>query len=779
MRTFFLLLRKNLFKRKAFAFSIVALSTIAVIFLLTTLGALSENSKTYDTSYEVSKSPDLLLSFSQNNYRKSYTSELKKMDNIKDVDTIETYSGLLEDEENGDTNVLLRSKGINTFRVEDGGNSTLNINETYLPIYLKDSLSLKKNDTIDVKINSQTIQLKIVGFFEDTVFGSPIMRYNQVLINDGTYDQILKMDSSENIIKNFFIQVNFNKPPLDEDFTAYVTNKTENFEGTEIADFIYDKTFTKKAYVMIPTVLSLVLLLATAFIVLVSFFVLRYAILTSLESDYTQIGVMKALGFTNKQIKYQFMIQFHVLILLGGGVGLLASTQTIPRLTSVFLNSNGIIGDNSIPWGQMIVLLAIFIFLNSTIILFSLRKLKNITPVKALQMGQLSDGNKGIKSIPLERISILPLYISIPIKQLSTRFKQYISLMLVAFFFSFLLLSVLTLSKSFEKENEVFKLLGMPKNDVVLQIAKPAEDKEEIIRQLVNQIEKKYPINSYSSFFQTSLKVEKQSMVALVYSDLRNKVDLSEGRYPKTKNEILITSNVSKQFNKNVNDTLKVSTKKDNSEDFKVVGVYQSVNNVGFTIHMLDTGYSKLNKNYSPVQYVVDLENDSDVSKTIKQFSTNKDNINITDGLKSNKNLIETIQTGLLLMTLVVLILSFSISSVIILLLSTISINRESLELGIMKSLGYTSAQLRCQFATRFVMATTFGTTFGIISALLGGNKMFSTLLSMAGLTSLDLKFSIGNLVFVVSFFVFVSFLFSYVSSRKIKNVNVKNLLVD
>ncbi|MBO0441447.1 ABC transporter permease [Candidatus Enterococcus ikei] len=779
MRTFLLLLRKNLFKRKAFAFSIVALSAIAIIFLLTTLGSLSENGKTYDTSYEASKSPDLLFSFSQNNYRKSYTSELKKMDNIKNIETIETYSGLLEDEKNGDTNVLLRSQGINTFRVEDGGNGTLNVNETYVPIYLKDSLSLKKNDTIDVKLNSQIIQLKIVGFFEDTVFGSPIMRYNQVLINDGTYDQISKMDTSENIIKNFFIQVNFNKPPLDEDFTAYVTNKMENFEGTEIADFIYDKTFTKKAYVMIPTVLSLVLLLATAFIVFVSFFVLRYAILTSLESDYTQIGVMKALGFTNRKIKYQFMIQFHVLILLGGILGLLVSTQAIPRLTSVFLNSNGIIGDNSVPWGQMIVLLAVFILLNSLIILFSLRKLKNITPVKALRMGQLSDGDKGKKSISLDRLSILPLSISISIKQLSTRFKQYTSLMLVAFFFSFLLLSVLTLSKAFEKENEVFKLLGMPKNDVVLQIAETTEDKEETIRQLVKQIDEKYPVNSYSSFFQTSLKVEKQSMVALVYGDLKNKVDLSAGRYPKAENEILITSNVSEQFNKNVNDTLKVSTKKENSENFKIVGIYQSVNNVGLNIHMLDTGYSKLNKNYSSVQYVVDLENDSDISKTIKQFSTNKDNINITDGLKSNKNLIETIQTGLLLMTLVVLILSFSISSVIILLLSTISINRESLELGIMKSLGYTSAQLRCQFATRFVMATTFGTTFGIISALLGGNKMFSTLLSMAGLTSLDLKFSIGNLVFVVSFFVFVSFLFSYVSSRKIKNVNVKNLLVD
>ncbi|MDR0917932.1 MAG: FtsX-like permease family protein [Oscillospiraceae bacterium] len=777
MRAVFVVLKRNMRKRILFSAVILIMSAITTMILSTTLGAIEKNSQIYDDSYIGTSSPDLVLSFSESNYDNTYEDFFLNNNNVSDVKVLKSYMGVLK-KENAE-NIIFFSQYNDQSKLNYDSEKEFHEGDIFLPLYMESAFELSIGDSVTVDIGSDSKSFNIIGFYEDPVFGSPIMRYKQGIISKKDYKWFEDNESKINPQKNFFLYVNYN---LDgNNFKVVNDSVLKDFGKASLAEFSYDKDFVKKAYVMIPTILTLILCLATLFLIIISLFILRHAILTAIDADFVNIGIMKSMGFTKSQIKKIFSFQYILISALGAILGFIASFFTIPLLTQIYLNSNGIFYSGNISAIIPILVTIGIIMFVAVNVMIVVNKTKKISPVQAITIGKLPEKTSHKMDISLKSRNNFTLNLKMAFKQILKKKRQYISLLIVCLFFSFLLLSTLNLMKSFSNEDELVKLLGMPKSDIVLSINNPLAAKEKDVIDVKNQIEKKYHVSYFSSFEQTSIMADSENIVVLVYEHFNPNMnaELSSGRLPENKNEVLLTSSVIKLLNKQVGDNLVLSVE-ENKETFIIVGTYQSVNNVGLNMQMLRSGYESLKPDYSPLRYVVNFNSslsNEQLDNIINEHKDINESVFINNGSQNIKSLVGTIKQGLILANLVIAMLSILICLIIVLFIGLITLRRESVDFGILKVIGFTSRQLRFQFVLRFVIVVTFGCLVGELLSNFLSESLFSTLLSMAGLTKLHIPMYAPNVILVLLFMNVVSIVVGLLTSLRMKRIRSRELI--
>ena len=104
---------------------------------------------------------------------------------------------------------------------------------------------------------------------------------------------------------------------------------------------------------------------------------------------------------------------------------------------------------------------------------------------------------------------------------------------------------------------------------------------------------------------------------------------------------------------------------------------------------------------------------------------------------------------------------------------------RERIDLGIYKAMGMTSSVLRTQFALRFFVLSVTGSVLGGILSVLLTQPMLEFMLRAVGLTDFSTGFDVSMLILpsvIVSFGIFAA---AYLSSNKIKQIEVRELITE
>ncbi len=131
------------------------------------------------------------------------------------------------------------------------------------------------------------------------------------------------------------------------------------------------------------------------------------------------------------------------------------------------------------------------------------------------------------------------------------------------------------------------------------------------------------------------------------------------------------------------------------------------------------------------------------------------------------------------IMTLVVYAFSIVFAMIVVQMVCSKSFIRERRDICIYKALGFTSAELRLQFAIRFLIAAFIGTVIGSASAIIFSEKMLSFILRVVGISNLKIKFSLSVFVMPAVFICTSFFLFAFVSSRRIKRAGTRELVIE
>ncbi|MGG5331707.1 hypothetical protein IGI46_002866 [Enterococcus sp. AZ163] len=777
MKAVLLVIKGNLTHRKLYSLIIFAFSFFTSLLLITSVGIIQKLHSQYPESYSKASESDIVYLFDKNNFNVDAEKNLLAQKNVEETHVLNGFVGELNISEDKTQLILTEApsyKNYSTKKVHNGS-VTLVKNEILLPFSYSDTYKFKSGE--EIKIFGDTYEIK--GFFEDPIFGSPFYEMKRALISDEALLKLKRKDSPTEYKKLVFLEANL-KPSSVNDGKRF-EHVNEKFEYSQFALNYFNKNDLARFRTTAPTIILGIVVLFSLFLLIIMIFVIRYILTSIIEQEQKNMGILKAIGFNGTQLLSINVIHYLSLSLLGIFSGTIGSYLISPIIGSYMLNVSGILWIGNISWAIPIIinfLLLLFIFF---IMLTSIWKVFSIRPVDAIIEKNMSNSRLNFKpsffKFPLTMFGIGE---KISFNQLLFSLGQHLSLLILLALFSFSIMNLVGISKSFTTVENVSHMLGYDVNDIRLDVINSEnDDTETILAKINNDYELTYR-SSFDNSHRVQLEKDEKEIQLLVYSNFPES-NVTKGRVPKKDNEVIISGGIEDDYSKTIGDKLKVKTKDGLSKQYNIVGIYNQVYDMGKNIGLTEDGARSLLSTFSPSQYLLKVESSENIDSVIDHIeNTHKallDGINLSNERKFVLTRIQTIQNVLYVISILVIVISLVLITLITYLLSLVLINREFFNFGVMKSIGFTSFQLRVQFVLRFFILGVMGVFFGMIFYWISDNALINTIFSMIHIAQIPSDKSLSLIVFNILYILVLVVGNTWIVSRKIRKVNVSVLI--
>ena len=173
-----------------------------------------------------------------------------------------------------------------------------------------------------------------------------------------------------------------------------------------------------------------ILILVGVILIVISFVVLRFSILFTLQEDYKEIGIMKAVGIKDSVVKRIYLLKYLFLALLGAGLGFGLSAPFGHFITAdlrekiAFPEGESIVLVRLLSAGLVVVLILIFC-------LISTGKLKKLTAMNAIRSGETGQRFKQKNVMILHNKKRLSAVLYLALNDLLSNGKSYVNLLFV------------------------------------------------------------------------------------------------------------------------------------------------------------------------------------------------------------------------------------------------------------------------------------------------------------------------------------------------------------
>ena len=173
-------------------------------------------------------------------------------------------------------------------------------------------MSFKIGDKVKIKVGDVEQEFTIKSIVKDSVFGSAMMGFKRLIISE---EDFRCFDNQKGLTYAKLYAVNCDD---EEAFENAFQKKNFNVVAN------VDKSTIEMCYVF-DMLIAGILIIVSICLILIAFMVLRFTILFTLQEDYKEIGIMKALGCYVKDIRRMFLFEAAAIGFSGGLIGLLLS----------------------------------------------------------------------------------------------------------------------------------------------------------------------------------------------------------------------------------------------------------------------------------------------------------------------------------------------------------------------------------------------------------------------------------------------------------------------
>lgn len=340
-----------------------------------------------------------------------------------------------------------------------------------------------------------------------------------------------------------------------------------------------------------------------------------------------------------------------------------------------------------------------------------------------------------------------------------------------------------TLTIFFNDKDEMVNFLGFDSSDILLSDTNLMVQDNESLLKLADIISEKYNVDNSIGFQSATVKMNEHTVTTLVYDTFieNQNINLLDGFAPKDNNEISITPTIQTSLGLEIGDTVSILDDKENNQLYKIVGIHQSVEDMGNNIKILTKGYQNINAEYLPRMIKINFSKSIALNKkdVIKEFQEYDTSIVIKDGKEEYIDTVDIIQKALLIGTTVMFVISLLMICLSTFLLSAITIAREWIENGIMKALGYTNHQLRLQLMIRFILVSLFGATLGTILATGIADLFFTAIFNSIGIANITLIWNPVLIIGTIMSICLTTLISSFILSRRIKRLEARDLITE
>lgn len=629
-------------------------------------------------------------------------------------------------------------------------------NPIYVPLYVSAFGGFKVYDEIDYTIDKFTV----AGVIEEMQYGN----YGSSLIC-----AYIESDEFKNLegdkVTEYSMTLSGN---ADINKTKENISKTLTDQGVMVLS-ILDCESVKGVRTMTCDLLILILVAFALIILAVSVFLSNFKVKNAIESEIVNMSVLKALGYTSTQIVAGITLPYALVSLVFASVGVALSYLVLPILSTALTAQSGFSFAISF---DIIAFVCVALVLTGVVSFFtfiSARKIKKTHPIDGLRGNTSSKASKK-NYFPLDETKGNTKLLLV-LKQIFACKKQNVMLFLVSFVLTVLIAFSGTLFYNVAIKPENFmSALSDESSDVVVE---PQIDKADELKAELNADER---IENTLQYMTASVKIEDKTIKAFAcddFSKVRNDV-CYKGKNPEKSDEIALGNCFEGDFE--IGDTVKVKIN-DTEKNLKVTGFVQSVNSQGELCELSLDGYNSFfEAEQIPVFYVY-LKNADDAQKVADEY---KDSDLVKNTINSKK-LMDESQKMYMSITVVLVAVIFVITVLIVVFILYIVIKsllvKRKQELGIYKSMGYTSSQLILQTSGSFMPVSIIAILLSSILALFYMPCIYQFIFEALGVMKNNIEVSIGFLMFFAVIQILVNIIISVILCMPIRKISAYALI--
>lgn len=666
--------------------------------------------------------------------------------------------------------------------------------EFYAPISWKVSPGVNIGDTITLQLGDERRTLTLAKFYEDPQMGTPFMEVKRCLVAPSTFTELaaevdavsLEAGVPQDLFtpkQDAYRVVEINVDMTDEARAAGMASGDLSrtiAEGTAWGKKTSGmfSAATLMGYAMMVVIIGSAMCAVFALLLFVIALVIcTHAVSTSIEEDYADYGTLKALGVGQGVLLRILIVQYAGVSLIGLAFGLAVSTILVPLALPYFSLLTGVLATSSGISPYAVGILAVLVVLVVAVVAFKARKLARISPLAAFRGGS---ADVSFASRFARTISGKHLNLQLALRAIVSAKRRYVGLLACAFVLSGFIVLVFGIGGTLAKPHAAVDTFSMWMSDVSVRAVSPDVDFDEVER----VISEESPIAKSwkEAFSMVNLNGEARSFVGL--SDLSLVQTITEGREPRYDNEVIIGPNLARSLGVSVGDefTIEVNGKK---HELLVSGFISGMFNAGWGSLMTYDAFCTLfemdpDDPSRGWQYTLEDPEAADAVRSALEARFGDEVDARPSGLFSDTgDLFELIQTLFIGMGYTMA----GFATVLVFLAVSLIIGRmftaERHDLGVYRALGFTSRSLRVQFALRFFMVALVGCALGALAAALGGGWLMGQLFGLFGVSQFAIDTNPLMLCSLTLGLALVFLVAAYVSARKVRRVDVRELVVE
>lgn len=788
---FFRILKKDIFKKKLMNLIILIFIILAGMFLASSVSNLNIALNGIDNYFRLAHIADYTAISSDEETTKKIETYIEKEKIVTDYEILDfsylDLSNIYKKRESNNkridinTIVMACTAPENTnIPLDDNINEiTVKEGELYIDHILAKDCKIKVGDTIIFGKNK--LQYKVAGTFKDAFLGNSFMGNKRILFHEKDFEKLSEDGQLQQIIT-----IN----------TTDIATLSKNFRSKGFSAITIDKDMLKISYML--DMLSMAVLVAVSVcLIAISMLVLRFTINFTIQGDYKQIGIMKALGFRNYGIKKLYITKYLALSIIGGVLGFMLSFPFGNFMTKNVVSNIIVEKMDSNIWLNLITIIIMVIFI-CLFCYFCTRKLDSFSVIEAIRNGSESEsyGKKSLLSLKNSK-KMNPAFFMAWNDILSNK-KRYVILLITFLLGIMILIIPMNIISTITSDHMYPWCTGAAAADMYIStdsFTKKIEKiklkgNKNIFLDTISDLEKKYKKQGVEMRIQGECllnfsaygKDEKDSFTFMAIQNIGgndNQYEAFEGSTLKEENEIMITKKVAEKLEVTVGDTVFLEMKQ-GYKPFIVSGLFRSMSQLGEQIRIS----SKLEPDYSRIQGIFDFE------AFFKEKENKEENIHLLKEKFPNDK-IKTIQeatdamignmTGMMTqVSKMLIILVLGINGLITILMMKTFLTKETGEIALLKSLGFRDRTIETWQVGRITIILVFSVIMGIIISGVAGTQIGYLIFNSMGaygvkLTVKPLEVYVIYPLLILGVNVIMSII-AYRSMKKVDLVQVTNM---
>lgn len=667
------------------------------------------------------------------------------------------------------------SEDFNSVFSEDEKSFTLKKGEIAIPAKEASPNKIKIGDKIVLKIGDRNVEFKVKVITKDAFLGSSasMLAVSRFIVCKEDFSQLL---DDENIVNDtYYIKTKdvtaVKRFISKKKYSVYVGLSREEIKLTHYFDVII-------AYAIMGVGLV---------IILIAFLLLRFTITFTIQDDYRQIGIMKAIGLKNRQIRGIYMIKYFAITLVGSIIGLGLSFPISDLLLKEVRKNIIMESSRNLWWINVLACVAVVLIVSGHCYVCT-GKLKKFSAIEAIQNGGAVERRNSRFKMKLNRHKHMTATSFLSLNDIFSNLRRYLVIILT---FAVGISLVITPANILNvmSGDAIITMADIPVEDFYLStdhITSPKYymDKDKFKKE-IEKIEHEYkeegmdislyPLLSFAGYVYADDENDSISLSSLklnVGYDM-SKFSYEEGKAPEKEDEVAVARKTADELKIKTGDKIHIVIGED-KKLYKVASIYSSISNGGTGIRFS----SKADLDYHYINGVGMLtgvnHTDYTNAELIKKMKEKHSGYKIYSNSKYAKELFGDMSTSIDQIKKLIFVLIILINAFIALLMAKSFIAKETKEIAMLKNLGYKNMSIRRWQMLRLVFSMIIGIFLGIAFSVLLDKASGSIIFGMFGATDINVtSFSFSVYILSPLIVLLINVAAAWLSTYSVKKVKL------